>query len=233
VSGQDAIAMRHNAGIGRDMGKGFNLSAHAYFNTNLSDPANNGRTRGLKWRDSFLQLFKGDLAAANISGNDFSLAGDIRYYAPTSTGSRLNNNRGQVRLTVMPNLQFGKSIFSLATVSYVKFWMHSQRLTSGPDGVANGNPMNEWEVYTGPQLTAQLTNSVAVWVLYEALLQRDTVGELTNNNKGAYSGLGLTDVEPGATFNIGKHFSISPFLNWYPNLPVDTTSMNVTLSASI
>ena len=231
IASQDPILLRHNAAIGRDVGAGINLSAHAYFNTFMTDPANNGKTKGLKWRDSYVQASKGDLAAMTINGSELTLGGDLRYYAPTSTTSRLNNNRGQVRMTVMPNLQFGKSIFSLATVSYLKFWMHSQRLASGEDGRATGAPMNEWEVYTGPQLTAQLTDSVAVWALYEALLQRDTAGNLTN--AAPYSGKALTDLEPGATFNIGKHFSISPFLNWYTALPVSTTSMNVSLSASI
>ncbi len=230
---QDALLIRHNASIGRDLGAGYKISGHAYFNTFMTDPGNTGNLKGFKWRDSYVKLAKGDLGAVNLGGNELSLGGDVRYFAPTSLRSRLDNNRGQARLSLNPNLQFGKSIFSLAAVNYAKFWMHSQRLGSALDGTATGNPMTEWEFYTGPQVTAQLGDVVGVWVLYEAIVQRDTVSNWSNGKDASHSGKALADLEPGATFNIGKNISISPFLNWYTSLPINTTSVNMSLSASL
>lgn len=228
---QDFVFVRHTATIGRDLGKGLNLSANAYFNTVVTDPANTGNTKGFFWNDSYLKLAKPDVAEADIGGSKLGLGGDVRYYAPTSRVSQLNENRGQLRLSVNPNLRLGDSIFSITSVNYAKYWFNSREYAANSNGTA---PMTLLELYTGPQVNAQVTDWLNVFVLYEAILHRDTFGDWDNSADSArYSGVALTDIEPGMDIQIGKHITVSPFLNWYPTLPLETMTWNLSLNAAL
>jgi hypothetical protein len=92
----------------------------------------------------------------------------------------------------------------------------------------NNAPLRQIELYTGPQLNAQVHPNVNIFLLYEAVVHMDTVGFWDNNIQG----LALTDLEPGVDIQIGN-VTISPFLNWYTALPISTTSWNLSLSASL
>lgn len=225
---QSAIYSRNTVTLGRDLGWGMNLSANLYYNIVHSDPTNNGTTKGLFFNDSYLRLTKGDLASATIGGKDVSLAGDIRYYAPTSRESKVNDCYGQFRFTLAPSIQLS-SVFSIESSNYVKVWMNSR--DSDPN---QGNPIKDLELYASVQANAQLSKAVKAWLLYEADAKKFTDGEWSNGSNPRFSGAALSDIEPGLDISLlNDHLTISPYLNWYPTLPIETTSINLAVTASI
>ena len=230
---QDPLSARHYLTVGRRLNPTYNLTATLDFRTVLTDPAGNGRTRGFFWKDCFVRLSHAGLVHGDIGGNTFNLPADVRYYAPTSQIARENGTLGSLRFTLSPSLQFGKSIFSIGTVNYVKVWAQTQAATN------QGGPLTQLEFYTGPQINAQIHKRVNLFVLYEAVTQkfnqgRDVAGQdpiyWSSDSRAASV---LTDIQPGMDIQITDNFAISPYLNWYTALPISTTSMNLQLSASL
>lgn len=237
---QDPISMRHRPGIGRKLTDRYTLSAHLEFFTKFTDPARNGNTKGFFWSDCFLKLSRGNQALGSIGGNEIGIAGDFRYYAPTSKFARSNNTLGALRLSVNPSIKFGKSPFSITSVNYVKVWGQTRAtspISYDQDGqvVRDGRPTTLLELYTGPQLNAQVHSRVNLFVMYEAAVQKYNVTRengltWTNGSKGNAF---LTDIEPGADITISDNLTLTPFLNWYTAAPIKTTSINLNISASL
>ena len=226
TAAQDPIWSRHTLTVGRDLGKGFNISINPQFKLVHTDPGANG-ARGFLWNDSYLKLAKGDLLSAKIGNQEIGLAADIRYYAPTSHAAIINSSYGSVRASIAPSIQLSNR-FSLESGSYIKAWMLSR-----PNDINSGAALNNIELYTSVQFNAQITQSVKAWVLYEAITNRATDGEWSNGSNPRFAGRALTDLEPGVDIQLGEHFTVSPFLNWYPTLPVSTTTWNLALTASM
>ncbi len=236
---QDPLSARHYLTVAKSLNKNFTLSGTLDFRTVFTDPGSSN-ARGFYWKDCFVKLGHSGLAEMNLSGNSIKLVGDVRYYAPTSKGARDNNTVGAFRLSLNPSIQFGKSIFSISTVNYVKGWAQTRGttpITHDADGnvTKDGGSLPLLELYTGPQINAQFTSSINGFILYEAIATKYNNTRAGNINWTSDNAAGsfVTDVEPGIEFAVTKNIAITPYLNWYPALPITHSSMNLQLSASL
>ena len=220
----DALAARHILTVAKPLGN-YKLSASIDFMTVLTDPANTGTSRGFFWKDAYLKAGNSKLATIAMGPTSLKLAGDVRYYIPTSKGARINDSMGAIRASFNPSLEFAKSRFSISSVNYAKVFMQTK-----DKDINSGSNLTRYEFYTGPQVNFEFNDRVTAWVLYEAIVHKDTLGNWDNNPLRAKT---LTDVEPGADVKITDNISVSPYLNWYPALPLKTTSVNIALSASL
>ncbi len=221
---QDALVVRHTLSVGKNFNNGLALSANLYFDTAMTDPAGNGKTRGFFWLDSYLKLAKTGLVDTKLGSSSFRLDTQVRAYLPTSLRSRQANTYGSYRFYLNPNITFGNSIFSLTTSNYAMVYAQPQ-MTNPVDG----STLRQLEFFAGPQLNAQIHPRVNLFFLYEAVVHMDMLGKWDNSQ----TGLALTDIEPGADIQVTDNITISPFLNWFPALPISTTSLNVSVSASL
>lgn len=181
-----------------------------------------GEEKGFTLKDPFLKIAKNDLLTAKIRGNDIHLDSQLRLYAPASKSSRTNKTNGSAALWLSPTVNFAKSKFSLTVYNYARHFFQSQ--TFSP----SGSLLTADEVYTGPQLSYGFTDKVSAFVLYEAAMTFNTLGQPQSSTSPNDS---LTDLEPGMSLDVTPNISLIPFLNWYTNQPMATTSIN--LSASI
>jgi hypothetical protein len=178
------------------------------------------------WKDSFIKFKHSDLYSANIGGNDISVAGDLRYFVPSSKNSRTSNNYGGMRLSLNPSIQFGKSPFSISTVNYSRVWFQTQ--TNNPAG----SSLPLLELYTGPQINYQVNDAVTAFVLYEADLVYNNNG-VPNSRDVKKSQPSLADVEPGVDIKLHDRVTLSPYLNWFTNQRLSTTTVNLAASFTL
>lgn len=186
------------------------------FDYTFTDPTTGGAARGFRINDPFLKLARKDLVNTDLNGNKAILDGDIRYYAPASKSSVTNGTYGTVRVSLNPSVQFGRSIFSFSMENYAKYWIQ-------PSATRDKAGVKRLKLYTGPQLNAKLSDSVTAFVLFEAGGHVFTNGAREWND----SNNSITDLEPGVNIQLHERVSLTPFLNWYLNQPLKTTSVNL------
>lgn len=197
------------------------------FDYQLSDPnPSKSAVRQFRWRDAYLKISQSGLIEQSIKGNDIALDGDVRLYAPTSKGARDNDTIGAARLSLAPSIQFGKSPFSLSNVSYAKYWFQSRKLSNAKTPA----PLIRSELYTGPQVNYTFNDKVTAWLLYEAVVGYNTLGQSTNETSPLES---QADVEPGVDIKVHDRVTLSPFLNWFTNQPLYTTTFNLAASITL
>lgn len=183
-----------------------------------------GRTqRTFTWRDSYVKMSVGQIATADLGGNDFVVAGDLRLFVPSSKSSRDNNTLGGIRASINPAIQFGKSAWSLSTVNFARFWLQQEEKS------ATGGTMPALQLYTGPQVNYQVNDAVTAFVLYETTVVYNNQGIPNTTNADA----SLADIEPGADIKINDRITLSPYLNWYTNQRLSTTTMNLALGITL
>ena len=144
---------------------------------------------------------------------------------PTSDYSRENKTLGSARFTVTPNLQIGESGLSLAVVNFVRYWFQRQDLQSGSTDLTLPRLM----LYTAPILSYSIRDNFSVWGMLEATMSYDTFGFVNTDDPNR----SLMDLEPGFDFKLSDHVTISPYLNWFVNRPLNTTSINFMAHLSI
>lgn len=192
------------------------LSPVFVFMGTFTDPNTGGAARGLKLDDPYLQLKRSGLVEAKTDrGHAFNLDGDLRYYAPLSKSARDNSTIGTVRATLTPSIQFADSALGFTMESYAKYWIQ-------PKG--NERELTSLKLYTAPQLSYKHSSSATSFVMVEANTYILTSGRNLMNDPAA----SLIDVQPGVSLNIVKDvLTLSPYLNWYINQPLNTTSVNI------
>ncbi len=186
----------------------------------LTDPTNGGADRRVSLMyDSFIKVAKAGLIRGKLLGQKATLDCDTRVFVSTSESSRENKTRGSVRVSFIPSIEFNRSNFSLSMVNHARYWVQSNdRQALDPSAT-----LPRLQLYTGPQLNYQFTQQVTAWVLYEATVVVDTAGIPNTRNPNR----SLADVEPGLDIKINDRVSMTPYLNWYTNQPLSTTSMNL------
>jgi len=170
--------------------------------------------------DAYLKFKYSGLATAILAGgHKFKLDADTRYYAPTSTDSQNIGQIGAIRTSLNPSLKLANSKFSFAAVSYIKYYIQSD----------NTQALSRWAFYTGPQVNYALSNRVTAWFLAE------TANKIKSNGASYYDvdGISMTDLEPGLDIQVSDNILVTPYLNWFINQPLDTTSVNVFTSIKL
>jgi hypothetical protein len=177
------------------------------------------------FEDSYLRLQSPKL----INNGAFNMVGDLRVYLPTAAYQQANGEVFGIQTRIVPSYVVPNSRFTLAMVLFHQWTDHSDKVDT-----VDSYAKNAWdsEVYLGPNISYQMTPTLALTALYEF----DAV-QLANTPMGTYvsnttSGNGYTDFEPGLSWDVTPNVNISPFLNMYPgsNLSLDTTSINVWFS---
>jgi hypothetical protein len=188
------------------------------FDYQLTDPdaARNG-VRQFRWRDSYVKLTHSSLWDADFSGNKFAVPAGVRLYAPTSKTARESNTIGAIRLDLNPEMTIAGSRFSVSTANYVKVWAQTNRFDRSHKSLPST------ELYAGPQLNYAFNDSAIAFVLYEVSVRYNTLG-VPNTNDPKKS---LADLEPGASFKVHKRVALTPYLNWFTNQPISTTTLNL------
>lgn len=225
-SSNDAVtglSSRHMVSLTYKANKGISFGPTADFNIQHTQ-ANAGEQKGVNWNDSYFKVGKSGIMSGKIGANAVALDGSIRYLAPTSKTSRDNKSHGSVRMDLNPNITFGKSALSLTIYNFGRAHLLSQGSN------ATGTALTQYQIYTGPTLNYDFNDKVGAFVLYEASLKFNTLGESQNQYDPSQS---LTDLEPGVNINLNKHISIAPYLNWYTAQPLNTTSINMSASLAM
>ena len=156
------------------------------------------------------------IAFNSIAHTDkINLYGDVRLHLPTSTDSKNADLRSGIQLFQITSMipsdsRFG---FGIYTSERVNFY--------GPAG--NGSDL---VLYVGPNISYQVSNSIALTTLYE-MGASHTYGDETwgLNNDG-------TDLEPGVSWDITPNLNVNPYLNIYTGnqVTLQSTSIGMTLS---
>jgi hypothetical protein len=177
------------------------------------------------FEDSYIRL----QAPKLISRGAFNMLGDLRVYLPTAAYQQNNGEVFGIQTRVVPSWVIPNSRFTLAMVLYHQWTSHSSKVDT-----VDAYAKNAWdsEIYAGPNISYQMTPTLALTALYEL----DGV-QLANTPFGSYisdtrSFNGYTDFEPGLSWDVSPNVNISPFLNMYPgsDFSLDTTSINVWFS---
>jgi hypothetical protein len=203
------------------------------FEYQLTDPHNAGANEGFVLSyDSYIKLRHSKLTDAQSSAGRFTLGGDVRYYVPTSEFSRANDSPGSVRATLTPHFQFKRSRFSIGMLTFARYWIQTQTYqvpTRFNPVRSKTTPLPQLTLYAGPQVTYDVTDRVAAWLLFEGYLTIDTIGVTSAERPGR----SLYDIEPGVDFQVTRQIYVSPYLNWYTNQPLSTVSLNITARFTI
>jgi hypothetical protein len=164
-----------------------------------------------------------------VSHGDFNMLGDLRVYLPTAKYQQTNGEVFGIQTRVVPSYVIPNSRWTLAAIFYHQWTFHSDKVDEVDPYAKNAF---DSEIYAGPNVSYQLTPTLAFTALYEF----DAV-QLANTPVGTYisdthSFNGYTDFEPGLSWDVTPNVNISPFLNMYPgsNMSLDTTSINVWFS---
>ena len=138
---------------------------------------------------------------ALISKGGFNLYGDVRYHIPVSDYSRSVNSKG-----------------GLQTVEVATYTPESSRWTFGMFSSVQANfygkqgeyAANDFELYAGPNLSYQMTPTLAAVLLYEYNLNHaygDPNGSLKDDGY---------DIQPGLNWDVTPTILFNPYVNIYP-----------------
>lgn len=222
IDAKTGLSTRHKIGLKYKVTKDISITPTADLVYQLTDPNNGGADKGMrnKMKDPYVKISKKNLIVGKIGNNETSTEAQIRYYAPMSASSRDNKLNGKVEADLYPTMKIGKSRFSAVMFSFVRYHLNSQKF----DSATGESPLTEMLLYTGPQVNYSISDNVTAYVLYEAAMPFNTIGQSANAFAPTAS---LTDLEPGISFQVNKAISITPFLNWYTNQQLKTTSINL------
>jgi hypothetical protein len=153
---------------------------------------------------------------ALISKGGFNLYGDVRYHVPISDYSRSVDSKG-----------------GLQTVEVATYTPEASRWTFGMFGSARANfygkqgaaAGNDVELYAGPNVSYQMTPTLAGVVLYEYNLNH-----AYGDPNGALKDDGY-DVQPGLNWDITPTVLFNPYVNIYPtSANLKSTSLGFLIS---
>ncbi len=212
IGGKSGLGTRNFLSMTYKLSEKLSLTPVLDFNYQLTD-----NDRGASLNDAYIRLKRKEILSSNIGIHPVSMDADIRYYAPTSQGARDNNAIGAVRTSLYPSVQIAKSRFSLSGLFFAKAWMQTQ------DTNAKGKNLNMVQLYSGPQISYAVSDKISAFILQEANVVYNTAG-IPNSRDPNTS---LVDLEPGVDIQVNDRVTLSPYLNWYTNQNISTTSVNL------
>lgn len=223
----DGITIQNQVGVGLLLTDNISIQPVFDFELVMTDPnANYKKDQYFSLTyDSYIKFNYSSIFEVETDAARYGLSADVRYFVPTSDFSRDNNSAGSARLTLTPGVQFAHSRISLGFVNFVRYYFQKQLYQTNNRNVA----LPELMIYTGPLINYQINDRFGVWLLGEASMTRDTLGHW--NNKDASRS--LVDLEPGLDIRVNKYFTLSPYLNWFVNRSISTTSVNLMASVTL
>ncbi len=222
IDAKTGLSTRHKIGLKYKLKPDLAITGVADLVYQLTDPTNGGADRGMhnRMNDPYLKISKKNLINGKIGKNEISTEAQIRYYAPMSAGSKNNDLKGKAELDLYPTMKIGKSRFSAEMFSFARYYMNTSKF----DAATGTRPLTAMLFYVGPQINYSLSDSITAFTLYDAVMTYNTLGQSAPTTNPAGS---LVDLEPGISFQVNKAISITPYLNWYTNQSIETTSVNL------
>jgi hypothetical protein len=167
-------------------------------------------------RDAYAKLSKGSL----YKNGNYNVYGDLRLTAPTYSVSQDQTFITSVGSKILQSYTVPNSRLTLALENYVEVRAFSDRVKAGS---LSGY---DTELYAGPQLSYQITPTLAAWGLYEL----DTYHMVAGAGDRWVNE--FTDFEPGLSWDITKNLNFSPFLNITTgqSISLNSTSINAILN---
>ena len=202
------------------------------FDYQFTDPHKTDTTGVSLVYDSFIKAKYIDAVKGYIEGNKASVDLEARYYVPVGEFSRENESYGSVRLAAIPGIDLPEYGLQLSVLTYYRYWMQtnfyqvSTRYNIVPKNTVG---LPEHTFYVGPQINYRISKTFNAWLLYEQSHTIDTLGFASTSDPRKSH----TDIEPGIDIRLMNGVYISPYLNWYTNQPIDTTSINLITSITI
>jgi hypothetical protein len=149
-----------------------------------------------------------------ISSGGFNLYSDLRYHVPVSDYSRAANSMGglqtvQVATYIPEGSRFTYGFLGSGRVNFY-----------GSDGYGNDS-----EFYAGPNISYQMTPTLAGMILFEYNLNH-TYGDPNNTlREDGY------DFQPGLNWDVSSTILFNPYINIYPgDASLKSTSMGFLIS---
>jgi hypothetical protein len=175
--------------------------------------------------DSYVRIMNPKL----VNRGNFNMSGDLRFYLPTSQGSRTVGQSISVVTQFIPSYSFENSRWSVGAIMRQQSYTHYSWVNSSA---------MDTDAYFGPNVNYQISPTVSVGVLYEmeAVHYQGTAAfAFTTQN---YSNPGLmtpTDIEPNLSWDITPRVNFNPFLNLYPGgkFNLETTSVGFFFGAKL
>ncbi|MGE4234284.1 MAG: hypothetical protein AB7F43_13225 [Bacteriovoracia bacterium] len=222
IGASSGTYVRSNLSLDYIFNPQWSVGAVADFDYNLTDPNSGGASVGYAARDYYIAGRHTNAYTERFGGGHvFNLNADTRYYAPTSRSSWRKHSLGAVRLTLDPSIQFANSRWSFSTRLYSKHFIQTRSRSE------TGDLLNIAELYVSPQLNYNFSDKISAFFLAEAvtLVKADlSIGDPTQH---------LVDVQPGMNFQLGKSFVLTPYLSWFTELPVKTTTANLNAAVTL
>lgn len=217
------VFIRSNVGLGYKISP--DLVAGAVARVDYLPKANNNTL----WEDAYLRL----MAPKLIDKGAFTAVGDLRFYVPTSHLSRMNGEETAIMTRFVPSYTPTGSRWTYGTIFYHTWYLRDARVDS-----VDAYATNAWssEFYAGPNVSYQMTPTVALSALYEFdAVRLSNANGFFNYTSDTHSSNGFTDFEPGVSWDITPNINLNPFLNMYPgsNFSLDTTNINVVLGIKL
>jgi len=217
IDAKTALVLRHRPELNFKSGN-TKISLIPDFNTQLTDPEANG-SRGFAWNDSYIKINQANVMNTSISGNAVNLAAQVRIFVPSSKGSRDNKQIGSMQAYLNPTITFGKSKFSLEGYNFAQYYLQSEKFSP-----KSGSPLTQMRFYAGQQLNYAINDNITAYALYENIVRYNTLGIPQNTYSPNSS---QADLEPGMSLQVSKAVNLSPYLNWYTNQSIKTTTVNL------
>lgn len=207
------------------LGKGWNLLPVFDFNYQFTDPVRGGADRGFQLNDPNIRVQKVGILSGSVGTSKLALDGDVRYFIPVSKNSRTADSFGSGRMSLIPSVIFGKSGFSFVMTNFVRGWAYQRAGRETSSGAVI--PHRTFQAYSGSQINYAINDNVQPFILFETSNNwySDGLPEHADEHNPKRS---LSDLEPGVNVQITDRISLTPFLNWYTNQKLKTTSANLT-----
>ena len=180
-----------------------------------------GEGAALTLLDPYVKLSHSKL----ISSGNLSLSGSVRLYAPVSTASQNAGIITIVRSDQSLNYTISDSRLSLGLNTFIAGSIVKKATISVPDetGALKSKTLNALTVYAGPNVSYQMTPSLAAVLVAEMGASRKMGSGLTD----FYTRTDYTNLAPGVSWDIMPGMNFSPALS-IPigqRIALDTTSL--------
>ena len=225
IDAEMGLFSRHTLGVKYSLMKDLSVAAVGEGDVQHTILPGSSEAKGFTMRDPYVKISKANLINTSIKGNALAVDSQVRMYAPLGKSSKAANTISKVSLFMNPTLNIGKSRFSISAANYARYFIQSKELHP-----KTNSPMTQMDFYTGPQLNYEVSDKISAFVLYEAEMTYDTLGRSETNYAPNNS---KTDLEPGVSLQLGKAVNLTPFLNWYTNQRLSTTSVNLNASINL
>jgi hypothetical protein len=142
-----------------------------------------------------------------MSTENFNLAASVRIYAPLSSKSQANGYITNLRSDQSMSYTIPNSRFSLGLNTFIALPIAKKAVVTNSTGKVT--TLNSTTVYAGPNVSYQITPSLAATLLAEMGASRQYGAGLTEFNART----DYTNLAPGMSWDILPGMNLSPYLN--------------------